>query len=319
MLKAYDYGEPDQKTGEIQNPGLFRKEKGIALQYVLDNPNHIKEGKCPVCGSAHTKFIFSRWDIDYLFCDECCSIFVPVDQKMIKDYLTIEKMRELRISDEYQYQAEERRADIWDGQVMWAQFRIYRYLGRNRNLDIIDYGNRYNGSVNRFRGSGMCSHYELRDSILPIDTEKVSRADVILYINQLQHESDPVATLSSLKKDLKKGGILILNTRLGSGFDILTLKGSMDSIFPYEHIMLPSRRGLEMILDKAGYELLEITTPGTRDMEAVLKNKERVEESNFFIKYLLKTADRSTLADFQKFLQKSGMSSFAQVVAKVRM
>ena len=122
-----------------------------------------------------------------------------------------------------------------------------------------------------------------------------------------------------LKKDLKKGGILILNTRLGSGFDILTLKGSMDSIFPYEHIMLPSRRGLEMILDKAGYELLEITTPGTRDMESVLKNKERVEESNFFIKYLLKTADRSTLADFQKFLQKSGMSSFAQVVAKVRM
>ena len=102
MLKAYDYGEPDQQTGEIQDAGLFRKEKGIALQYVLDNPNHIKERKCPVCGTAHTKFIFSRWDIDYLFCDECCSIFVPADKKTIKDYLNIEKMRELRICDPYE-------------------------------------------------------------------------------------------------------------------------------------------------------------------------------------------------------------------------
>lgn len=82
--------------------------------------------------------------------------------------------------------------------------------------------------------------------------------------------------------------------------------------------MLPSRKGLEKILQDAGFELLEITTPGTRDMESVLRNKDRIEDGNFFVKYLLNTADKSVLSDFQQFLQKSGLSSFAQVVAKVR-
>ncbi|MEY8283634.1 methyltransferase domain-containing protein [Lachnospiraceae bacterium 50-23] len=318
MLKAYDYAEISQEMTGLKNEGLFRREKGIALKFVLDHMDIMRQGKCPICGSSHTRFIFSRWDIDYLFCNDCCSIFVPVEEDVIKEYLAIPEMNELRISSEYQEQAEQRRSEIWEELVMWAQYRTYRYLGRNTQLDVIDYGNRYTGSVERFRNSGMCRRYELRDSILSIRTERVETADVILYMNQLQHETDPVSTLQILKGNLKENGILILNTRLGSGFDILTLKGSMDSVFPYEHIMLPSRKGLEMMLDKAGFELLEITTPGTRDMESVLRNKERIEEGNFFVKYLLRTADRSVLADFQQFLQKSGLSSFAQVVAKAR-
>ncbi len=318
MLKAYDYSEPGQQTVEIQNAELFRREKEGALKFVLNHRLRPQKKECPVCGSKHTKFIFSRWDVDYLFCDECCSIFVPVDEETIQKYLNIEEMKELRISDDYQKQAECRRGGIWDELVMWAQFRTYRYLGKNTDLDVIDYGNRYLGSIERFRCSGLCGHYELRDSIMPVETEKLSSANVILYMNQMQHEVNPVSTLQELKPHLKEDGILIVNTRIGSGFDILTLKGSMDSIFPYEHIMLPSKKGLEMILEKAGFELLEITTPGTRDMESVLRNQERIEESNFFVKYLLRTADKSTLADFQQFLQKSGLSSFAQAVARVR-
>lgn len=318
MLKAYDYAEVHQEMTELKNAGLFRREKGIALKFVLDHANTAHQTKCPICGSPYTKFIFSRWDIDYLFCDDCCSIFVPVERDVIQEYLAIPEMNELRVSPEYQEQAEQRRAGIWEELVMWAQYRTYRYLGKNTQLDVIDYGNRYTGSIERFRNSGICGRYGLRDSILSIQTEKVETADVILYMNQLQHETDPVSSLQALKGNLKENGILILNTRLGSGFDILTLKGSMDSVFPYEHIMLPSRKGLEMILDKAGFELLEITTPGTRDMESVLRNKERIEEGNFFVKYLLRTADRFVLADFQQFLQKSGLSSFAQVVAKAR-
>ncbi len=318
MLKAYDYSEPGQRTIEIQNAELFRREKEGALKFVLNHLIRSQKKECPVCGSKHTKFIFSRWDVDYLFCDECCSIFVPIDEETIQQYLNIEEMKELRISDDYQKQAECRRGEIWNELVMWAQFRTYRYLGKNVDLDVIDYGNRYLGSIERFRSSGLCGHYELRDSIMPMETEKLPSADIILYMNQMQHEVNPVSTLQQLKPYLKKDGILIVNTRIGSGFDILTLKGSMDSIFPYEHIMLPSKKGLEMILEKAGFELLEITTPGTRDMESVIRNQERIEESNFFVKYLLRTADKSTLADFQQFLQKSGMSSFAQAVARIR-
>lgn len=318
MLRAYDYAEGVQSIKQLQDESLFQREKAIALKFVLEHPNGMRVTGCPVCGSRHTEYIFSRWDTDYQFCNDCCSIFVPASRETIEEYLQLEEMKQLRISEEYQRQAEFRRAEVWDELVMWAKYRIYRYLGRNTGLDVIDYGNRYRGSVSRFRESGICARYELRDSILQETTERLDTADVILYMNQLQHEVNPINTLRELKKRLGGDGILILNTRLGSGFDILTLKGSMDQVFPYEHIMLPSKKGLEILLDQAGFELLEITTPGTRDMESVLRNRERIESGNFFVKYLLQTSDQSVLRDFQKFLQKSGLSSFVQVVARAK-
>ncbi len=318
MLKAYDYAGFKLQPSELQDTDFFHREKAIAHSFTLEFSMDGAEKRCPVCGGKHTNYFFSRWDIEYLFCKDCGSIFVPVKRELIQKYLQLEKMKVLRISKDYQAQAERRRASIWDGQVLWAEYRIYRYLGHNTNLDMIDWGNRYIGSAKRFQNSGMCANYELRDSPLPLKTDKLDQADVVLYMNQLQHEINPVETLKHLKKSLKPDGILILNTRLGSGFDILTLKGDMDMLFPYEHVLLPSRKGLELILQQAGYQLLEITTPGTRDIETVLKNKEKIEDSNFFVKYLLETSDDATLAEFQRFLQKSGLSSFAQVIAKVR-
>ena len=318
MLKAYDYNGFKLQPSELQDVSLFNREKAIAFGFVLKHPMKDAVTYCPVCGGQHTRYFFSRWDIDYLFCDECGSIFVPVEEAIIQEYLICSEMQKLRALKEYQDQAEARRAEIWEEQVLWAKYRVYRYLGRNTCLNIIDYGNRYAGSVNRFRNSGMCTAYELRNSILPIETENLKQADVVLYMNQMQHEADPIKALERLKESLRPDGILILNTRLGSGFDILTLKGNMDMLFPYEHVLLPSKKGLEIILDRAGFQLLEITTPGTRDIETVWKNREKIEDSNFFVKYLLGAADEAVFAEFQRFLQKSGLSSFAQAVAKVR-
>ncbi len=318
MLKAYDYAEPVKNKIEIKDSVLFQREKQIAQNFVISNPIKYECHSCPICGSEHTKFIFERWDINYRYCDICKSIFVPVEQETLKKYLELKEIKELKTSKEYQKQASERRNSIWNDLVLWAEYRIFRYLGRNTELNIIDFGNKYEGFIDLFCKSKLIGNYELRNSFLDLKTNHIEQADVILYLNQLQHENDPIYSLSKIRESLLKDGLLILNTRLGSGFDILTLKGGTQDIFPYEHIMLPSKKGLEIILDRAGFELLEITTPGTRDMDIVMKHKERIEDSNFFIKYLIDIADVSTIADFQQFLQKSGLSSFAQVVARKR-
>ncbi len=318
MLRAYDYAEPAGERGALQDSQLFQREKQIAQNFVITHPLKTETEVCPVCGSRNTRFIFQRWDVNYRFCDDCDSIFVPIDPETCAEYLELPEMKELRCSDAYQSQAVQRRRGIWADFVMWAEYRTYRYLGRNTRLDLIDFGNKYTGYMELFQESKLCGRYELRNSLFPLESPHIEQADVVLYLNQLQHECMPAESLKQIRRALKDDGILILNTRLGSGFDILTLKGGTDNIFPYEHIMLPSKRGLEIILDQAGFDLLEITTPGTRDMEAVLKNRERIEDTNFFVKYLLDNADGAVMADFQQFLQKSGLSSFAQVVAKKR-
>lgn len=318
MLKAYDYTDRQMKPRTVEEEKIFQKEKEIAQKFVVCNRNRNCVTTCPICESEKTKYIFERWDIDYQFCEDCNSIFVPVENHTMERYLNLEDMKILRNSCAYQKLATVRRNDIWQDLIMWAEFRIYRYLGKNKSLEIIDVGNKYCGFINLIRNSELVGKYELRHSILNIDCDKVEHADIVFYMNQLQHETNPVKTLEGIRDSLKDDGLLILNTRLGSGFDILTLKGGTIDIFPYEHVMLPSKKGLRIILEKAGYELLEITTPGTRDLEVVIQNRQRIEDGNFFVKYLLDNADKTIITDFQQFLQKSGMSSFAQVVARKR-
>lgn len=318
MLKAYDFIEKKPNIPEIQNRELFNKEKSIALQYVLKHPMKNPDTRCPICGCNHTKVLFNRWDVKYYYCNECDSIYVPAEKENVIGYLNNSELIKLRISEEYQNEAINRRTFMWEERISWMKYRTYRYLCSNKNLDVIDYGNRYVGFIRKIKESEMIHNYDLRNSIINIKSDNVKKADAVMYMDQLQHETEPVLTLLKIKEDLKKNGILILNTRLGSGFDILTLKGNMESLFPYEHMMLPSKKGLEILLEKTGFELLEFTTPGSRDVDEVVKHSSLVEANNLFVKTLIENADDIILADFQRFLQKSGLSSFAQVIAKVK-
>lgn len=315
MLKAYEYTERSYeiKKREID---ISTQEKKMALQYVIDHPNHIKRVICPVCGEDHSKFIFERWDVEYFYCKECGTIYVPVEDEIEQGYKSLKSLSDFQNSDIYQSEEERYRGLAWDEIVSWLMFRSYRYLGRNIGLKIIDIGNKYRGLSRRLRESKLCGEYDLRGSKLPERFDSVGVGDVILYFNQIKHEGNPKDKLMSIRKWLSDDGIFIMSSRLGSGFDVLTLKGGTESIFPYEHITLPSRKGIEILLRECGFKLLEITTPGTEDVDAVFNHKERVDHDNFFVKCLIETADDRTKSDFQQFLQKNCLSSFAQVIAR---
>lgn len=316
MLRAYDYTEKSLNNTYMHDDSLFREEKRIAQEFVLMHPlKNEGKGACPICGSYKSRFVFARWDIDYRMCCKCKSIYVPTQKEVIEEYLNLEEMKKFREADAFQDSMSSRRTRYWSDFVSWLKYRTYRYLGNNTDISILDIGNKYKGMIERIGDSDNNWNYKYIDFSSDCPRDSSEKADVALYLNQLQHEANPIESLKRIRNALKEGGLLVLNTRLGSGFDILTLKGGAEDIFPYEHITLPSREGLQMILEKAGFKLLEITTPGTRDMDIVLKNKDRIDEENFFVKYLLDTADNRTLADFQQFLQKSGLSSFAQIVA----
>lgn len=315
MLKAYEYTERgyDIKKREID---ISIYEKKMALQYVIDHPNHIKRTACPVCGENHCKYIFDRWDVEYLYCKDCGTIYVPVEDEIEQGYRALKSLTEFQNSDVYQSEEERYRGLAWDEIVSWLTYRTYRYLGRNTRLNIIDIGNKYRGLSRRLRESKLCGRYELRDSKLPDRYDALDTGDVVLYLNQIKHERNPREKLMTIREWVSHDGLFVMSSRLGSGFDVLTLKGGTESIFPYEHIMLPSRRGIEILLRECGFELLEITTPGTEDVDAVFNHKERVDHDNFFVKCLIETADDRTKSDFQQFLQKNCLSSFAQVIAR---
>ena len=63
-------------------------------------------------------------------------------------------------------------------------------------------------------------------------------------------------------------------------------------------------------------ELLEFTTPGTFDINYVKANQDGIDREYYFIRYFLAAASPTVQAEFQRFIQKAGMSSYAQIIAR---
>lgn len=304
MLKAYSYVNCEWFDADIVDSDIFSMERQIIYEFVKNNPIPKKEIPCVICGGKTSSFD----TIDNVYfqrCSECYSIFASVEKEIISRYKEYKPLLNFRCSDEYQCSAAEKRKGIWNELLFWLEYRLARYTGKNSGLDVIDICNRYVMLMDKIKNAGFCGSYNA-----------VETADVVLYFDQFRCQSDPMETLSELKGMLKNDGLLIMNMRVGSGFDILALKGNADHLFPYESVLLPSTEGLCIIFKKAGLDVLEISTPGTLDVEHVQNNKKYIDPDDLFVNYLLNKTDKSVLAEFQRFLQKNGMSSHARIIAR---
>ena len=306
MLKAYSDSGKDYLDSGVIDKDIFDRESKLMSEFATMNPTAKVKSACIFCGSE-TKWFDMVDEVHYQRCNNCCSIFACVGDDIIDKYNSYQPLIDFRKSEEYQTSATQRRTGIWNDLLFWLEFRLARYISRSSKLDIIDVDNRFSGFAERINTAEFCGSY---------NTAK--EADVVLFFDKFRGLSDPVKTLSGFKHLLKDDGLLVMNLRVGSGFDVLTLKGCRDILTPYEVICLPSIEGLEIILDKAGFEILETSSTGTLDVKYVQQNKESIDESNLFAHYLLNKTDESDLADFQRFLQKSGMSSHARVIARKR-
>lgn len=319
MLRSYQYSEKSFKQQSMQS-NLFReKEIEIARKYVLRSiKKNDMDCECPVCKKTSGKYFYTKWDIDYLCCEECKSIFAACDFDEARAYQADEDLLKLRLSNPYQDKITENRTEMWTEFLEWIEVRAYRFLRKNKGLNIIDVGNRLKGYSQIIKDSDLCGCYDIRQSILCEDTNNIcdGDADIVFYFDQMQKEITPHERLKEIWDMLDDGGLLFLGTRVGSGFDILTLKEKNKNIYPYEHIFLPSVKGIEKLLMENGFEVLEITTPGVMDVKYVYDSIDELDDREGFVKYLLTESEESVLQDFQRFLQKGCLSSFVRIIAR---
>lgn len=324
MLTAFNYYELEEENriqkGMKENP-LFEQELKVAERFTrIHKKKTVRMTNCVVCGSNKLLGFYEKWGVDYFRCADCYSIMADVREEDVTEYAHLKEMKEIRLSDENQRIGSESRQQRWEELLDWLRYRTFRYCGRNTDFKILDYGNRWQGLSQLLQKSTLCGEYGLRDSILaggePEESTLLEPADIILALDYIQQKVRPVQFFREVHNNLKNGGLFILGVKAGSGFDILTLRGNNKNIFPYEHVLMPSREGISIMLAQTGFELLEFTTPGTFDLNYVKANKEGLAEDDYFMQYFLKTATPSAEADFQRFIQKSGLSSYAQVIAR---
>lgn len=319
MLRSFQYTEKSYFDYSMQS-NLFRdKEKEIARKFVTSHPTRKDMAhRCPVCEKALGSYFYTKWNVDYLCCSECKSVFAVCEDEVVSQYQNNAELLQMRKEPAYQTQVAQNRTHVWEEFLDWISVRTFRFMRRNKNLNLVDVGNRLAGYSKLMQQSALCGRYDLRESILQEDETTIpsGQADVVFYLDQMQKELHPREQLLKMKEYLKEDGLLVINTRAGSGFDIITLKENNDKIYPYEHVFLPSIKGLVSLLESCGYEVLEITTPGVMDVKYVMDSKDKLDGREGFVQYLLQETNQGVLQEFQRFLQKSCLSSFVCVIAR---
>ena len=321
MLTAFSYYDPEEENRiqqGMKNTVFFEREREIAHRFAILHQGKWR-GTCPACGQEVAWPIFERDGVAYERCRECGSLFAAVKDADVAAYFAQEDLRSLRCSDEYQENSTESRSRRWDDILDWLNFRTFRYLGHNEGLSIVDYGNRWQGFAERIRSANFCASYFSRDSLLErkgSEPPVVGSVDIVLAMNYLESLPEPKCFFAEAKELLSAKGLLIFSIKAGNGFEILKLRGNNPNLLPYEHNFLPSRAGIERLLERTGFELLEYTTPGTFDLNYVINNEDKLGEHDYFIRYFLEHATSNAKAEFQRFLQRSGMSSYAQLIAR---
>jgi hypothetical protein len=141
---------------------------------------------------------------------------------------------------------------------------------------------------------------------------------VITAFDIFDRFSDPRQVLTELHNSLTENGLLFITTISGSGFDIRILNEKSRSIVPPIHLNIFTVEGMQKLLESNNYEILELSTPGSLDIELVSTATENCSTLKLppVIDDILCNRNEAIKNDFQEFLQRALLSSHMRVVAR---
>jgi SAM-dependent methyltransferase len=167
--------------------------------------------------------------------------------------------------------------------------------------------------------SAVCREKGLDVLEMPVERAAVERVEASFStcFEVFEHVHDPLAFVRAMGAVVRPGGVVFFTTLTISGFDLLELWDQSKSIMPPNHINLLSTQGLRTLVERAGLELVDLSTPGRLDVDIVanmLQEKPDLRVSRFARE--IATAPEASRQAFQQFLQAHGFSSHVQVIAR---
>ena len=317
----YEYIDSSIREEDIHPDLIFDKEREMARDFVtrITMPLDIKP--CFVCHTPRHEILFQKWGCQYAICPESWTVSLASlpDEEILFNYYHSSEISRFRASMRYQSEVSKKRKELWHSQIGWIEGRVSRYLG-NDKYTVTDWGSKSVGWIDVLETATFLDRLFVQEPLPPINetTDTNEQADIICLIDVLQRETEPHKLLKRIASKLKPGGLFIVSCRAGSGFDVITLRENSKSIFPLDHVFLPSPRGMEILLKQAGFDVLELTTPGLLDMKYLKNAGSEIPKEQYFQRYIVEQGDEFLLERMQGFLQRNNLSSHLRCVAKRR-
>jgi SAM-dependent methyltransferase len=322
---------------EIRPEGLFghyfeKLGRDVAARWTTG----LRDVPCPGCGAEAGAASFRRGPAVYRECARCGSLFVsprPDETALIAFYRDAESARFWR--DEVWPQTEAVRLEkIVQPRVDWVLESLAEHaLGAVTGLDMSSRGGPLVDALCRDGGRRMIAGFWLADLDLPappagarvqpltLDTlSSVGPVDFITAFDLLDRAPDVPALLERFANALAPGGLLFLTAPNADGFDLQVLWDRAPSLMPPDKMNILSIDGLRRRLAAPVWELIEVSTPGMFDVEQVRRAVAAAPDAPWprFVVKLVTARDAAAQRDFQEYLQRHRLASFARVVARRR-
>lgn len=140
-----------------------------------------------------------------------------------------------------------------------------------------------------------------------------------VLLESLDRVHDPQQLLHRVAGCLAEGGLLFVTALVASGFDMAVLGLKNLYLYPPDRMNCFSLQGLSRLLERSGFELVEVSTPGVLDVQIVRAHVQQdpTLPLSMFERQLIGMHEQGQAV--QAFLQQSRLSSFARIVARRRM
>jgi len=141
--------------------------------------------------------------------------------------------------------------------------------------------------------------------------------DLLTSFELFEHLHNPRLFLDKVYELLNPGGYFFMTTLNGLGFDIQVLWETSKSVSPPHHLNFFNPRSMEIILKKAGFNVVEISTPGELDwdiVETTFKH-DGIDPGRFF-KTVAKCGSAKSKIELQTWIKKNNFSSHMSVIAR---
>ena len=222
-------------------------------------------------------------------------------------------------------ETEDRKTHVFNPRIRWVEESID--FNENSKKVFCDFYSKYTPFIKGISNSSnysrklayKASHdirdevkkagFELTDELAPESCSVITAFEVLIKVY------NPRSILKIIHDSLEDNGLLFLTTTSASGFDIQFLKGQSRSLIPPFELNIFSIEGIVMLLEEHNFKIIEISTPGSLDLQLVEKAIDLIEVPNF-IRDIIKNRNNQIKEEFQQFLQRSLLSSHLRIIAQ---
>lgn len=145
-----------------------------------------------------------------------------------------------------------------------------------------------------------------------------SRYDVVLNFETIEHIFSPYRFLVKVNRIMKRGGYLAFTTPNYHGFDMMVLGKHYKNIHAPCHLNYFNVDSIDLLLKRAGFKVLEKTTPGILDVGIVRKQVDEGVAPSIpaVIRHIVFNTTPETQEKFQRFLRENRLSGNMLIFAK---